>query len=117
MTDTLEAAKTVKASVEADPNRMALDSAASRLFMRFLYRAPVGHTLGDLMRVGYWNAARSFGIDAWSEIHVIAAPDGEPEGATVARLMVLEAPREATHDVVVGLVDRHTVTRATKAAG
>lgn len=86
-------------------------------WVRLAYRAPVGHTLGDLMRVGYWNAARSFGIDKWTELHCIIAPEGTPDGAEVVRLMVLEAPKEATKDVVVGLVDRHTVTRAAKGGG
>lgn len=113
----IEAAPTVLASHAVALDRMALDSAASRLFLRFLYRPPVGHTLADLMRVGYWNKARSFGIDAWSEIHAIVAPDGTPDGAEVARLMVLEAPSEATKDVTVGLVDRHKVTRAAKGGG
>lgn len=110
--ETLEAAPTVKASPEVSLDRMALDSAPSRLFLRFLYRAPRGHTLADLLRDGYWNKARATGINEWSEIHCIIAPEGTPHGAEVARLMILAAPKEANEDVAVGLIDRHTVTRA-----
>lgn len=87
----------------ADKGRIVMVKDSAPLACGFEYHHP-SHTLKDILRPGYFNACREYGLAKWSEIRCILGND--PADCMVANLMVVQAPKEADRDIIVSLGDR-----------
>ena len=98
-------APTMAKPVQADPLCMVNNGAGTVFPNIWLYHKPK-HSLDDLVRPGYWNAARGTGIRVWDRIESeVGGP--APSDAQRGILIVEEVPIGSGNDVVIAILHRY----------